>query len=68
MISISEHMVFWTDSFEKAIKRSYIPGDKADSNIGFAQDLQIKSECASRKQWLSVVTRWTLTDNLALTS
>ena len=37
-------MVFWTDSFEKAIKRSYIPGDKADAKIGFAQDLEIKSE------------------------
>ena len=36
-------MVFWTDSFEKAIKRSYIPGEKADSKIGFAQDLEIKS-------------------------
>ena len=38
-----EHMVFWTDSFEKAIKRSYIPGDQPDVNIGHAQDLQIKS-------------------------
>ena len=44
----SDHMVFWTDSFEKAIKRSYIPGDKADAEIGFAQDLQIKSGSTAR--------------------
>ena len=48
-------MVFWTDSFEKAIKRSYIPGDKVDSKIGFAQDLEIKSECNGVKIRQSVL-------------
>ncbi|KAF0304339.1 Low-density lipoprotein receptor-related protein 2 [Amphibalanus amphitrite] len=64
-IRFSKHMVFWTDSFEKAIKRSYIPGDKADANIGFAQDLEIKSNAKPSGiavDWVADHLYWTQVD------
>lgn len=36
-------IVFWADSYEKTIKRSYmVNAQKGDVKVGFAQDLNVK--------------------------
>jgi low density lipoprotein-related protein 2 len=42
-IDISRDLIYWADSYDRTIKRSWIPGKRAGANIGFGQDLEIKS-------------------------
>ena len=40
---IEKNLIYWTDSFSKTIKRSYIPHEDAnDIRTGHAQDLHLK--------------------------
>lgn len=39
----STEIIFWADSYEKTIKRSYmVNAQKGDVKVGFAQDLNMK--------------------------
>lgn len=60
-------IVYWTDSYERTIKRSYIPGSPGKQNVtvGYAQDLEIKSRgkpTALAVDWYGMNLYWTETD------
>lgn len=41
------NVVYWSDSYEKAIKRSLIPQRGNEARVGFAQDLKFKGKVVS---------------------
>ncbi|CAL4066593.1 unnamed protein product [Meganyctiphanes norvegica] len=60
-------IVYWTDSYAKTIKRSYLPGSKemTNSTIGYAQDLEIKSRAKPTGlavDWAAENLYWSETD------
>ncbi|KAA0193938.1 hypothetical protein HAZT_HAZT000341, partial [Hyalella azteca] len=60
-------IVYWTDSYEKSIKRSYMPGspERANVTVGYAQDLDIKSRAKPSGvavDWAAMNLYWTETD------
>lgn len=60
-------IVYWTDSYERTIKRSYIPGSPEQKNVtvGYAQDLAIRSRgkpTALAVDWYGMNLYWTETD------
>lgn len=60
-------IVYWTDSYEKSIKRSYMPGapERENVTVGYAQDLDIKSRAKPKGiavDWAAMNLYWTETD------
>ena len=60
-------IVYWTDSYEKTIKRSYLPGSPERKNVtvGYAQNLDIKSRAKPTGlaiDWVGGNLYWTETD------
>nr|CAD7412023.1 unnamed protein product [Timema cristinae] len=62
----TREMVFWADSYEKTIKRSYmVNAQEGEVKIGFAQDLNMKGNSKPTSlavDWLSHNLYWTETD------
>lgn len=42
-LDIYGDLIYWADSYDRTIKRSWIPGRKSGSKIGYGQDLEIKA-------------------------
>lgn len=60
-------IVYWTDSYGKTIKRSYLPGSpgRADVTVGYAQNLEIKSRAKPTGlaiDWAAMNLYWSETD------
>ncbi|KAK8402469.1 hypothetical protein O3P69_000706 [Scylla paramamosain] len=60
-------IVYWTDSYGKTIKRSYLPGspERANVTMGYAQNLEIKSRAKPTGlavDWAGMNLYWSETD------
>lgn len=60
-------IVYWTDSYGKTIKRSYLPGSpgRANVTVGYAQNLEIKSRAKPTGlaiDWAAMNLYWSETD------
>lgn len=60
-------IVYWTDSYGKTIKRSYLPGspERANVTMGYAQNLEIKSRAKPTGlaiDWAAMNLYWSETD------